>query len=573
MGMNEVQHGRADARSEVAVAYLALSEGELGHAARHLGSAFAAEPGLPEAHEALAELAAAAGGALAALEWFPTDEASSGIVACMAHLYAAAGFWDAAVDRLGAVIGAEPERGWAQVAWLARPDLAGLVSPEAVGRAVAAVTGGLPEGPAPAGLREAVGPFRGLVGAVLERHPEHTALLTLASVLARRLGEPDEAARWAEQALAVCQAEIARDPSDLERYVDVAEVYQRTGRPAEGLPWLDRVLDIDPGHPTAGPAVHALRHAAEGGGTEHLLALSDHLREYPDHGYAGHLLAELCDGVPWLGHVHPASEASLGVLHRILADPGTAPGSGIELVGSHLEPPSTVLAVRMGLPRSGIAYKCVPLPDPRLPQHEVGTRLWEFDGPAARPALDPPSRPAAELVRQVASVGWDAPGAAYDHAVRLSGLSLGDLLAVCVHPPLPRDSAQGAYLLGRQPELWVRAVQTFACLGIAHHHADEPWAGSRRRAVLIDLLFGPEDWVNEAAGFALLATAWADPAAREEVGALLTDRMTAVGRAWQERDATILASLCRLVLGCPWVERGVREVAARMLAAVTRYET
>ncbi|MEV8532465.1 hypothetical protein [Streptomyces sp. NPDC051211] len=567
MGMNEGQQGAAEARSEVAVAYLALAEGELRHAARHLGTALAADPVLPEVHEALAELAAAAGGAEAALALFPEDEPYAGNVACAAHLHAAAGRWDAAVDRLGALIGAQPERGWAQAAWLARPDLTGLVSPEALARAAAAVAGGLPDGPLPAGLREALRPFYTLVREVLARHPEHAPLLTLGSVLARRFGEPTEAARWAEAALSACQAEVARDPSDLERYVDVAELYRRTGRPAEGLPWLDRVLDIDPGHPVAGAAVHALRHAAEGGGTVHLLALSDHLRDHPDHGYAAHLLAELCDGEPWLGHVHPASEASVGVLHRILADPAGSPGHGIELVGSHLEPPSTVLAVRMGLPRSDIAYKAVPLPDPRLPQHEVDTRLWEFDGPAARPALAPPSRPAAELVRQVASVGWDAPGAAYDHAVRLSGLSLGDLLAVCVHPPLPRDSEQGAYLLGRQPELWVRAVQTFACLGIAHHHADEPWSGSRRRSVLVDLLFGPEDWVNEAAGFALLASAWADPAAREEVGVLLTDRMTAVGLAWQERDATILASLCRLVLGCPWLDRPVREAAARMLAA------
>ncbi len=497
------------------------------------------------------------------------------------------------------MIGADPARPWAEVAWLADPALPGRVAPAAMAQAVARISRTLPE-PLPAELQEGVRPFYALVRACVAARPEHVLLNTMASTLARRFGDVADAVAWAEraqqaeaghwqaivlgaalraagqtdEALAVWEAEIARDPSDRELYVDVAELYRQTGRPEAGLAWLERVLAAEPDHPKAGPAAFALRHAVDGG-TAHLLALADHLRTHPDHGYAAQLLDELCQDEPWLGYVPPASEATVNVLHQMLAKPDTARDHEIELLSSTLEAPSTRLAVRMGFPRSQMGYQSVAAPDPRQPQYQVGVRLWEFGGPEgldARPAVAPPAPEAAERVRQVAALSWAAPVAAYDHAVRLADLSAEDLLAVCVHPPLPREGDQGAYLLGRQPEMWVRAVQTFACLGLAHHRTDEPWEGSRRRALLLDLLFGPEDWTNEAAGFALLATAWVDPAVREDVGHRLADRMIGVGKAWHQRDAAILTSLCRLVLACPWLEPAFLDAAAKMLAVVAEFE-
>ncbi|MFJ3726667.1 hypothetical protein ACIPYQ_29470 [Streptomyces sp. NPDC090045] len=590
---------RLEAEGEVAVARLALDSGDLPHAAAHLAGALTADPRHPDAYEALAELVAAAGDHAAALRLFADDEPTIGAVACVAQLHAAVGDWEPAVGVLASVIAADPARPWAEVAWLADPALPGRLAPSAVATAVARLSRTLPE-PLPPPLRDGVQPFYALVRACVATHPEHVLLNTLASTLARRFGDVADAVAWAEraqraepghwqavvlgsalraaertdEALAVWEAEIARDPSDLDLYVDVAELYGRTGRPAAGLAWLERALAAEPDHPKAAPAVFALRHAVDGA-TAHLLALADHLRTHPEHGYAARLLDELCEDRPWLGHVHPASEASVNVLHQMLAGPDAARDHEIELLISNLEAPSTRLAIGMGFPRAQIAYQAVTAPDPREPQRRVGVRLWEFGGPEgldARPAVAPPSPEAAARVRQVAALSWAAPGAAYDHAVRLADLSAEDLLAVCVHPPLPREGDQGAYLLGRQPEMWVRAVQTFACLGLAHHRADEPWEGSRRRALLLDLLFGPEDWTNEAAGFALLATAWVDPAAREDVGQQLADRMMGVSEAWQQRDATILASLCRLVQACPWLEPTFLDLAAKMLTAVAEFD-
>lgn len=150
-------------------------------------------------------------------------------------------------------------------------------------------------------------------------------------------------------------------------------------------------------------------------------------------------------------------------------------------------------------------------PDPRLPSHPGRVQVWRYQGLTAHPAVPPPSPEAAALIRDTASVTWPHIPAAYDHAVRLSGLAPDDLLGALVHPPLPADDEQGRFLRDHRPELWIRAVQTFACLGLAHHRADQPWEGSERRDLLLDLLRGPEDWVNEAAAFAMVATAWVDP--------------------------------------------------------------
>jgi hypothetical protein len=110
----------------------------------------------------------------------------------------------------------------------------------------------------------------------------------------------------------------------------------------------------------------------------------------------------------------------------------------------------------------------------------------------------------------------------------------------------------------------------FACLGIAHHRADEPWQGSRRRAVLLDLLSGPEDWVSEAAAFAVVATAWVDPAVREDAGLRVAARMLDAATAYRTREVTVLGSLCRLVLLCPWLDATYTGLARDLLAAVHR---
>ncbi|MFJ2191483.1 tetratricopeptide repeat protein [Kitasatospora sp. NPDC087861] len=594
---------RLAAEGEVAVARLAIDSGDLPHAADHLADAILADPQLPELHEALAELCAAAGGPAAARELFPLDgQVYLGTVACRAHVEAAAGDWDTAVGLLASAIQYEPARPWAHTAWLAREDLPALVDPDAVAQAVARATGGLPD-PLPAELAAAVRPFDGFVQAVVARHGDHALLLAMASGLTRRLGATARAVELAElahrlapgympsvmlgnalrahgrpeRALAVWEAELARveperDNTSSYLAVDVAELYGTLGRPADGLSWLDRVLATEPDHPKAAPARYGLRHAVDGD-PAHLLALADHHRAHPDHEYAQDLLERLSHREPWLGMVSGATEATVNVLHQVLAAPGTTRDSEIGCRASAVEPPSSLLAVRLALPLATVDYQSVAEPDPRLPLVEPTTRIWAWDGTDPRPAVAPPAPESAELVRSTAEIVWPTVPAAYDHAVRLAGLPLDDLLGTLVHPPMPREDELGRALLAHQPELWVRAVQVFACLGIAHHRTDQPWEDSDRRRVLVDLLLGPEDWVVEAAGFALVAIGWTHPETRADIAERLRQRLHYSARARRTRVVTVLRSLAALALAAPWLPEGDADLARRLIERVEAQET
>ncbi|MFJ8626999.1 hypothetical protein ACIRD3_29760 [Kitasatospora sp. NPDC093550] len=590
---------RLAAEGEVAVARLAIDSGDLGHAAEHLADAILADPQLPELHEALAELSAAAGGPAAARELFPLDgEVYLGTVACRAHVEAAAGDWDTAVGLLASAIQYEPAHPWAHTAWLAREDLPGLVDPDAVAQAVARAAGALPD-PLTDELAEAVRPFDAFVQAVVARHGDHALLLAMASGLTRRLGATARAVELAERAhraapgylpavmlgnalradgrperaLDVWEAELARvapDRDDSSSYlaVDVAELYGALGRPEEGLPWLDRVLAAEPDHPKAAPARYGLRHAVDGD-PAHLLGLADHHRAHPDHEYAQDLLARLSHREPWLGMVPGASEATVNLLHQVLAAPGTDRDTAIDCGVSTLEPPSSRLALHLALPHCTVAYGSVDEPDPRRPlsTSATATRVWAWDGTDPKPAVAAPAPESAELVRATAGIVWPSLPAAYDHAVRLAGIPLDDLLGVLVHPPLPREDELGRALLAHQPELWVRAVQAFACLGIAHHRTDQPWPESDRRRVLLDLLLGPEDWVAEAAGFALVAIGWTHPEIRADIAAQLRRRLHYCVDARRVRAVTILRSVCRLVLAAPWMPPADRDLARAAIRA------
>ncbi|NUU22334.1 MAG: hypothetical protein HOV68_12605, partial [Streptomycetaceae bacterium] len=98
--------------------------------------------------------------------------------------------------------------------------------------------------------------------------------------------------------------------------------------------------------------------------------------------------------------------------------------------------------------------------------------------------------------------------------------------------------------------------------------ADEPWEASVRRSVLVDLAFGTEDWVADAALFALVATAWLVPDVRDDVAGLVAERFDAAVRAYRTREVTLLRSLTELVLATPRMPGEVKEAAAQRLAAL-----
>ncbi|WP_406068522.1 hypothetical protein [Micromonospora sp. NBC_01638] len=110
-------------------------------------------------------------------------------------------------------------------------------------------------------------------------------------------------------------------------------------------------------------------------------------------------------------------------------------------------------------------------------------------------------------------------------------------------------------------------MQPWVGLGILHHVKEEPGPTSTRRQVLVDLAFGVEDWVADAALFALVTAAYREPALREEVRQLVRARLDA---AAADRLVTIEESLAQLMLVTPGCRADDRAVATAVLARATQ---
>ncbi|MFB7716892.1 tetratricopeptide repeat protein [Nocardia sp. NPDC056100] len=587
---------RIEAEGEIAIAVLALDSGDLTHAADHIAGALQLEPMLPEAHELLARLVVAAGGVEAALTLYPTDRPSLGAMGARAHVLAADAQWDSAISLLTQVVAFDPSLPWAQAAWLDQPDIVPALSADTVLYAVLALNRQLPEPVSPE-IRETIAPLYELLCAAVEQYDEDSRLLAMGSSLARRftafelaeslavrahrisadqitsvmLGQVYRRTGRADAAIEVWADQLRRDPSDEYLHTDLAELYAETGRPELGLPWLEAVVAMSPEHEKGAPALLGLRYRMDGD-IGHLVALADHLRAHPDHHYADELLTQFCGDASWLGYIEGAGESLVNMLRQVIEQvPEGRAELELQCTVSMIEPPSAVLTLRRALPRVEITVSEVGDPDPRLRSADwnpTGLAVWHYPDNAmtAVPIVAPPSPEAAEKIRRTTQLRWPHLPAAYDFAVALAGLPLPDLLGALVHPPVPDPEP----FYEQHPALWIRAVQMWACLGIAHHRADEPWQESTRRTVLFDLLHGVEDWVCEAAAIALIAVAWTDPSTRADIGYAVCRRFITLAEASRSRPVTILDSFCRLVLACPWVDASILELARDILEAETQ---
>ncbi|MEU7619453.1 tetratricopeptide repeat protein [Micromonospora rifamycinica] len=577
------------AAEELALARLALDEGDLTHAADHLAAALVLAPTLPDTHETLTRIAAASGGDL---DLFPLGQrAHVGAVVARAHLLAAAGRPAEGLDLLVAATGHAPGVDWAGVPWVTDPELAGRLDPERCARILMQVCAAAPD-PVPRIGRAPLQPYLTLARHAVAAYPRHALLLGAASALARRLGEVTLAVTWASrgvrlapsklgevwlgyayrsagrtrEALAALERAVGHDPDDLAVYADIAGTLADHGHLDQALGWIDRALARDPTFDCAVHTAHRLRFLRDGD-VGHLVALADFTRDHPDDSHEHTDLAESCRGRPWLGQVTPATGAMVDALRRALAADGL-PDAAVHL--DTLEPPSAMRTVTAAVPGLYVEVTGVADPDPREPRRATECRLWRYDGTTAAPTLPTPSTAAADRIRQLAHPAWPHPPAAYDAAVGLATLELADLLGLLVHPPEAPPTALGRVLTGQDPSLWVRCVQVWACLGLLHHRTDEAWATSTRRRVLVELIWGVEDWITEAALFALVTAAWVDPAVRADVAGLVAERLADVAAVAQGRPVPIAVSLAHLALATPAVDPTTTALAHRLLVAPAR---
>ncbi|MEV5964776.1 tetratricopeptide repeat protein [Kribbella sp. NPDC051952] len=577
---------RLTAEGEVGLARLALDDDELRHAADHVAGALAADPTLPDAHEVLATLLSRPGGGV---ELWPLEgDIFIGTVVARAHALAWRGEFAEALGLLASAQGHEPSMRWADVAWVLDPAMPGKCQPSDLVSVFAQLFRAMPEGQND-DLQAAYAPYLALARNMTAAHPGSSWAWWAASVFLRRHGRYDEAVEAAkrsaevepsdraaialayalreqgrtDEALAALEQALTFDSGNLSVYADIASLLGRADRLDEAIGWTERALAINPGHDCSQIERYGLRHRRYGR-VDELVGIADLLRfAEPGTHEAQHANDELTDPSRqvWLGGVPAPTEAVINVLGQVL-EQEVAPTGPMSLAVSAVEPPSALLAFDRVMPGSDVAFNEVLAPDPRQPvaiiggpAKPVGLTVWTYDGNLARPAVAPPTPEGAEAVARVAQVVWAHLPAAYDGAVLLADTRLDDLLGVLVHPPALQSDDRSDW------PMWIRSLQVAACLGIAHHRTDEPWQSSTRRRVLSDLVYGPEDWVTEAAMLALVATAWVDPAARGDVADLVGWRFMSAAEAAKARPVTILESLALLALATPALNTAVADLA------------
>ncbi|MFC4041179.1 hypothetical protein ACFO1B_22315 [Dactylosporangium siamense] len=324
-----------------------------------------------------------------------------------------------------------------------------------------------------------------------------------------------------------------------------------------------RRLSADPTFKHRDAAGHAVRYRADGD----VAALVDILDDPCACAMTEVVFALAGSKRPWLNWVPMPSEAIANIANEVGAR--RAKGEQLDVTGLGLsgpEPASAITACRRIVGPVDIGIAEFPDPDIRLPLRPGRHAVWRYDGTEPVPAVPAPSPAAVSALHEVAGEPWASPLSGYVQAAPLGDLPLADLLGLLAHLPPAPETPRWQHLAQSTPMYWFRLLQPWVCLGILHHAKDEPWPTSTRREVLVDLALGVEDWVADAALFALVTTAYREPAVRPEIRELVRTRLDAAVSA--RRAVTIEESLARLMLITPGRTAEDRAVATAVLARV-----
>jgi tetratricopeptide (TPR) repeat protein len=538
----------------MAVAYRAVSDGDLPHAAYHVACAL--YHGDVNDRQALALLdrlvneSQKSGADPLALAPLKRDN-YAGTVAVRARILAHLGQYREAFGLLAQVQHADASRPlwtWA-VEWAQRPGAAAQADPDEAGSLLASVWvrhGGVRvEDPAARAELESALPA---VAALSAAHPGHEKLRWMHSAVLRKIGRVEEAARlseaaWAaapsyataialamarqalgdvDGALACYRDALKFDPDDSAARADAALALYQAGRFADALAWAEEAREHDPKQETAATPLSFLLRYRLGEGPRWLDALHKFQTDHPRHGWTRQIFANLRWYVDYLPE--PA-EATINGVRKIVAEhPDIKPGAAKVRFGvSSIEVPSCRVATEdaLKMPRGTLVMEVggVPSPDPRQPIGPVDHVIWNYEGTDPRPAMPAPPAEVVAAVARLAGRPYDLDAWAEQAAIIAAQLGPGaveGLLGVLVHPPATPD--------GWRPWNWIRSVQFAAALVLSR--VDDGWEGSLRRKALVSLARGPVDWTTEAAIVALSQVCREEtlsPAAKEEIVEVLRE--------------------------------------------------
>jgi tetratricopeptide (TPR) repeat protein len=596
---------RVEAEGELAIARLHLDGGDAEHAAVHVAQALHHDPAFEQSYAMIDELAGYAAGLEELAHWFTIGEPMylGGAIA-LAVLRAKAGQHAMALEIIGRITAMRPDLPWCAAPWFG-PHLARRVTSREAAVAISHFAGGLPD-PAPEDLAEIQAPWLEFARAVAAQ-PETTAQsLAILSTLARRIGGVGEAIAWCtraemmdrsgaakgenqsgalmlgfayrsagrpDEALEAWERAIALDPYNIDLYIDMAETCMQQDDYVQAIRWADRAMGYDPEHvkPRAVRLSALYTHSDYTDGAA-LAALQQLSRENPEHPYPRHLLNLARQNRPWIGSVPWPTEATSGLLAQMLDGrmPSEAPFDfAPHLSITSIEAPSPNAVVRSYFPGLTVSASDIPPPDIRVPVSTAfGMPLWSYpDGDVTEvPTVPEPSATAVAVLRAVAGPGsWSDPITAYDGSAELGKLSEQDLLGLVTHIPHPDDDSWSSRWHAA-PAYWARTAQAWACLGILHFRAEEPWRRSHPRAMLLRLLFGNEDWSVDAAAFALYVSALLHEDQRPDIAAAIAARYLNATVAFGSRPTELQEPMAHIVLACPAMDPRLIDYAHEMLA-------
>lgn len=310
-----------------------------------------------------------------------------------------------------------------------------------------------------------------------------------------------------EASAAAYREALTFEPNDVAVRNDLGALYLTQGKLAEALALYEESARLDPSDPYQQAHAHiAYLRYVQTPFSEPLYRLQKLAK---NQGTAERLLYLL--NILYVGKLPAPGEALINLMRNIKARRATGearmPADGKVKTGlSSLESPSAVLASRRMLNAWGFSFELgvaeVLTPDPRQPLRPVEYQIWRYQENDPEPAVPAPDPAIAQHIAEIAQtpyglLRWYAQ--AHTFGQRLGEAALMDLLGVMVHPP--------ATSAGWEEWDWITAVQIASALTIASLGDEHTWEGSRRKAALTSLVYGPTDWSGAAALIALAVLA------------------------------------------------------------------
>ncbi len=364
-----------------------------------------------------------------------------------------------------------------------------------------------------------------LLGITHKAYPQHEAVASLYAGLLRKVGQFEESLAvaqtlspsyfnlvplaMAEEALGNLDASIAAyqraltfDPQDVAVRNDLGKLHLVQGKLPEALALYEESTRLDPSDPyqQAFAYVAYLKALLEPENPQWQSQLQDLARRQSKAHFLNYVLH-----APFLGRLPYATEALLNVLRNVEEKyEGQRIDGHLQVANTVLESPSARLAFGRVLASFGATYSMTvdraAQPDTRQPLRPVEYQLWRYEGMDPSPNVPPPDAEVAARIAALAQTPYNLEvwhGPARRLGQELGPGALNDLLGVMVHPP--------AAPAGWKEYDWLWAVQLASALTIAF--VDSGWEGSRRKAALTSLAYGPMDWSGAAAIVALAVLA------------------------------------------------------------------